>query len=1211
MSDSLDTCGCTPRPAADPAIHNRPGLDVLAYRIGTHGTLLRRMLRRIAEWHPPEDQKRRPLAGLSTRAPDDAAIALLDAWALTGDVLSFYQERIANEGFLRTATERRSVLELARTIGYELNPGVAAETHLAWEVERAFAVEGQTPPGMTPPPREVRVAAGTKVLSVPGQDELPQTFETRYGIVARSDLNALRPRLTVPQAVSLGSRVLFVEGIATGLVRGDRILITSGPRFDKDEDGKPLPGVDVSLLEIRDVVPEPALDRTRLDLEPVPKQPPHAQPALPTRFDIQPNAPFKAPDPPPEQPVAAAKIEPPVYVLIPVPLTVNEIRDRIIKYAWGNPGLMAQVLLLGWNPLFLIDFVNRMRLAIDLGPVWIRVMVAPARDITRPTVVDIFPRSGVEAGRDTQVIVRFSEPMNAASATDAVTVTAKEAADDSTANAKFTKTYIPATGSVLLTLKPGMRLGSQQRDITYVVTVEASAHDVATPPNTLAAKVESEFVVRDRTPPGLTSATPPPPNPDGTGIATDVSVVERVVVKFDDDLLNVNEKTFFLRDSTGTLVAADRIPSDENQTFTLKPHAPLARSMRYTVTLTSGITDSSNKKNQIFPREWSFFTVKRPPAVPEPELAVYAFRETTAFFGHNAPRWASLPAQPEGSARDPWKYSWDDPPRTVWVDSQGSSLGGDTVHLDREVPQIEAGGWVVFEDATGAAVYHVTNVSGQSVADYSMSGRTSRLVLSQQDGRSPCEGDGAPANFGVRDSAAHVASERLRLVELPITTNLLAGDTEIVLNEMVAGLEAGGLVALRGELADLPGMIGDEILEVDGSLHNQGFTTLLLKKPGLKHGYIRRTVTMNANVVPATHGETVRPEILGGGDGTQANQRFVLRRPPLTYVSDPSPSGVDSTLEVRVDGVLWDEAPVLYGAGPRSRNYIVRRDDDNVASVIFGDGEQGARPPTGTENIVATYRFGIGLAGMLAAERLTMLRERPLGIASVHNPLPASGAAEPENRDDAKVNAPLTVLTMERIVSLRDFEDFARGFAGIGKAQATAVWEGDHRRIHVTVAGTTDALLEDDAPLVKNLGRAVADASEPGLDVTISAYRRRYFDLEAGVRVDPAYAGQMVLDSVRHALLDAYTFRRRSFGQPVTAAEVVRIAQAVPGVVAVYLRSLYLLADDIEAKIAKRARRPLEQVLVPRPAERVGKKLVGAELLLVSPAGATIRERKP
>ena len=54
-------------------------------------------------------------------------MGVLDAWAVVGDVLTFYQERIANEGFLRTATERLSVLTLARAIGYELKPGVSAK----------------------------------------------------------------------------------------------------------------------------------------------------------------------------------------------------------------------------------------------------------------------------------------------------------------------------------------------------------------------------------------------------------------------------------------------------------------------------------------------------------------------------------------------------------------------------------------------------------------------------------------------------------------------------------------------------------------------------------------------------------------------------------------------------------------------------------------------------------------------------------------------------------------------------------------------------------------------------------------------------------------------------------------------------------------------------------------------------------------------------
>ena len=47
------------------------------------------------------------LAGLKTRDPSDFSLALIDAWAVAADVLTFYTERIANEKLrrLRSAAE--------------------------------------------------------------------------------------------------------------------------------------------------------------------------------------------------------------------------------------------------------------------------------------------------------------------------------------------------------------------------------------------------------------------------------------------------------------------------------------------------------------------------------------------------------------------------------------------------------------------------------------------------------------------------------------------------------------------------------------------------------------------------------------------------------------------------------------------------------------------------------------------------------------------------------------------------------------------------------------------------------------------------------------------------------------------------------------------------------------------------------------------------
>jgi hypothetical protein len=141
---STETCGCCEGTQVLTPVStvNRPGLDALSYRVGTHGTFLETMKARLATMKLQATgadgqtiETFQPLAGLTTRDTGDASIALLDSWATVGDVITFYQERNANEGYLRTATERRSVLELARLIGYALRPGVAATVFLAYSLE--------------------------------------------------------------------------------------------------------------------------------------------------------------------------------------------------------------------------------------------------------------------------------------------------------------------------------------------------------------------------------------------------------------------------------------------------------------------------------------------------------------------------------------------------------------------------------------------------------------------------------------------------------------------------------------------------------------------------------------------------------------------------------------------------------------------------------------------------------------------------------------------------------------------------------------------------------------------------------------------------------------------------------------------------------------------------------------------------------------------
>ena len=131
-----------------------------------------------------------------------------------------------------------------------------------------------------------------------------------------------------------------------------------------------------------------------------------------------------------------------------------------------------------------------------------------------------------------------------------------------------------------------------------------------------------------------------------------------------------------------------------------------------------------------------------------------------------------------------------------------------------------------------------------------------------------------------------------------------------------------------------------------------------------KIGYKRDTVIINANIAKATHGET-KQEVLGSGDPSQQHQEFVLKEKPLTYISAPTVNGVKSTLELRINEVLWKEVQSLYTLGPNDRAYAVRIENDGRVRIIFGDGIKGARIHADSENVIAKYRVGIGRSGKL------------------------------------------------------------------------------------------------------------------------------------------------------------------------------------------------------------------------------------------------------
>ena len=331
-------------------------------------------------------------------------------------------------------------------------------------------------------------------------------------------------------------------------------------------------------------------------------------------------------------------------------------------------------------------------------------------------------------------------------------------------------------------------------------------------------------------------------------------------------------------------------------------------------------------------------------------------------------------------------------------------------------------------------------------------------------------------------------------------------------------------------------------------------TRIVLKTP-LLNCYDRNATTVNANVGLATHGASVS-EIMGSGSASTPNQKFSLKQWPLTFTQSPTPTGRLSTLQVMANQVAWTEVPSLYEQPPTAQVFSTLNQPAGHTDIETGDGVEGAMLPTGQSNIQANYRIGSGLAGNVAAGSITTLVDRPFGVSGVINPMPATGGQDPQSVDDIRANAPLSVLTLGRAVSITDYQNYAASFAGIAKAYAIWIPSGPGRGVFVTVAAAGGSALPPGNPTLANLVMSLQDFGNPLIPINAVTFIETLFSLDADLAYDPAYDQTAVKAAVLQALRQNYSFAARTFGQGVSGDEVAAFIQAVPGVLAVNVNQL-------------------------------------------------------
>ena len=346
-------------------------------------------------------------------------------------------------------------------------------------------------------------------------------------------------------------------------------------------------------------------------------------------------------------------------------------------------------------------------------------------------------------------------------------------------------------------------------------------------------------------------------------------------------------------------------------------------------------------------------------------------------------------------------------------------------------------------------------------------------------------------------------------------------------------------------------------------------------------GYVKppRIRMIVTNAVDAFNHETIRTETLGQSDGSPLQVVKFLRQPLLDDEvievrerQAPNPDeitdlGPDATRRAEPENpqnndvwVRYKRVDSFFASGPRSRHYTL----DYVTGIVtFGDGRRGMVPPEGRNNIVSTsYRIGGGSLGNVNANTLTSLGRALAYIEGVTNPLPASGGADRETIEEAKNRAPYTIKSRDRAVTSEDYEMLALR-ASTTLARARCVPDRSNRG-HVTLAlvpkgdlrgAEMTRRLTPSNEVLRFVKRYLDDRKLVG--TVLNVVRPRYKDLSLRVVLIRRTVGtsdrlrkdiELKLRRFLHALVGGRDGKGWEFGRPVLKAELIHLAEEVPGV---------------------------------------------------------------
>jgi uncharacterized phage protein gp47/JayE len=282
-----------------------------------------------------------------------------------------------------------------------------------------------------------------------------------------------------------------------------------------------------------------------------------------------------------------------------------------------------------------------------------------------------------------------------------------------------------------------------------------------------------------------------------------------------------------------------------------------------------------------------------------------------------------------------------------------------------------------------------------------------------------------------------------------------------------------------------------------------------------------------------------------------AGQSFTLPTSPLL------PDTLTLIVQLPAGPSVWNRIDSLLQAGPTDQVYALGTDANGASLIEFGDGVNGAIPPSGVV-ISASYKIGGGAYGNLASGSITDLAHAVPGV-TVASSSTTTGGADPESLASVRINAPRAWRTQQRAVTLQDYADAALSVPAVSKASALMSGPGA-----VTIYILAAQRAAPTSALITAAQNAVAPRAMAGMSVNIqsgSVVGVNIGSPSAPVQlvVQPTYSRAVTLGAVTQALQTLFSADNTDFGMLMPLSAVYAAIDAVPGVslvnVPVYARA--------------------------------------------------------